>query len=162
MYVGYTNSCSVCFFVLLNFYVCRLSKILRVWIFWHVLTWGERQRTYSSWMGKGKTPLKCRWGRDLTACLVGLQSRGIASGSLLDKDGSEVCRILGLYWVFTYVVFLYYWIPMKVGGAIYSQCEYFFTCADLRGPRAWILCTTPLYLFVPWRIGTVKLLSACL
>jgi hypothetical protein len=52
---------------------------------------------------------------------------------------------------------------MKVGGAIYSQCEYFFTCADLtRGPRAWILCTTPLYLFVPSRIGTVKLLSACL
>jgi hypothetical protein len=30
---------------------------------------------------------------------------GIASGPLLDKDGSEVCRILGLYWVFTYVVF---------------------------------------------------------
>ena len=30
---------------------------------------------------------------------------GIASGRLLDKDGSEVCRILGFYWVFTYVVF---------------------------------------------------------
>jgi hypothetical protein len=29
---------------------------------------------------------------------------GIASGPLLDKDRSEVCRILGLYWVFTYVV----------------------------------------------------------
>ena len=39
MYVGYTNSCSVRFFVLLNSYVCRLSKILSVWIFWHVLTW---------------------------------------------------------------------------------------------------------------------------
>ena len=48
---------------------------------------------------------------------------------------------------------------MKVGGAIYSQCEYFFTCADLRGPRAWILCTTPLYLFVPSRIGTVNSLT---
>jgi len=50
---------------------------------------------------------------------------------------------------------------MKVGGAICLQCEYFFTRADLRGPQAWILCTTPLYLFVPSRIGTVKLLSAC-
>ncbi len=30
---------------------------------------------------------------------------GIASGPLLDKDGSKVCRILGLYWVFTYVAF---------------------------------------------------------
>jgi len=39
MYVGYTNSWSVHFFLLLNSYVCRLSKILSVWIFWHVLTW---------------------------------------------------------------------------------------------------------------------------
>jgi hypothetical protein len=37
---------------------------------------------------------------------------------------------------------------MKVGGAIYSQCEYFFTCADLRGPRAWILCFV-YHTFVP-------------
>ncbi len=25
---------------------------------------------------------------------------------------------------------------MKVGGAIYSQCEYFFTCADLRAGQS--------------------------
>ena len=37
MYVVYTNSCSIRFFVLLNSYVCRLSKILSVWIFWHVM-----------------------------------------------------------------------------------------------------------------------------
>ena len=35
---------------------------------------------------------------------------------------------------------------MKVGGAIYSQCEYFFTCADLRGPRA---CDFVYHTFVP-------------
>ena len=87
---------------------------------------------------------------------------GIASGPLLDKDGSEVCRILGLYWVCTYVVFFVLLNSYESRWAIYSQCEYFFTCADLSGTRAWILCTTPLYLFVPSRIGTVKLLSACL
>ena len=33
---------------------------------------------------------------------------------------------------------------MKVGGAIYSQCEYFFTCADLRGALDFVYHT-----FVP-------------
>jgi hypothetical protein len=42
MYVGYTNSFSVHFFVLLNSNVCRCSKIFTMWIFClHVLTWGS-------------------------------------------------------------------------------------------------------------------------
>jgi hypothetical protein len=49
-------------------------------------------------MGEGKTPSKCGRGRDLVACLGGIAVPvGIASGPLLDKDWSEVCRILGLY-----------------------------------------------------------------
>ncbi len=45
MYVGYTNSFSILFFVLLNSYVCRWSKIFAMWIFClHVLTWGPVNR----------------------------------------------------------------------------------------------------------------------
>ena len=38
MYVGYTESFFVRFFVLLNSYVCRWNKIFRMWIFYILLT----------------------------------------------------------------------------------------------------------------------------
>ncbi len=75
MYVGYTNSFSVRFFVLLNSYVCRWSKIFGMWIFClHVLTIGTTMKPQPSWMGKGGTPSNCGRGPDLMACLVGLRS----------------------------------------------------------------------------------------
>ncbi len=75
MYVGYTDSFSVCFFVLLNSYVCRWGKIFGMWIFClHVLTIGTRTKPQPSWMGEGGTPSNHGRGPDLTACLVGLRS----------------------------------------------------------------------------------------
>ena len=38
MYVGYTESFFVRFFILLNSYVCRWNKIFRMWIFYILLT----------------------------------------------------------------------------------------------------------------------------
>jgi hypothetical protein len=75
MYVGYTNSFSVHFFVLLNSYVCRWSKIFGMWIVClYVLTIGTMTKPQPSWMGEEGTPPNCGQGLDLTACLVGLLS----------------------------------------------------------------------------------------
>jgi hypothetical protein len=75
MYVGYTNSVSVRFFVLLNSYVCKWSKIFGMWIFClHVLMIGTTTKPQPSWMREGGMPSNCRQGPDLTTCLVGLQS----------------------------------------------------------------------------------------
>ncbi len=74
MYVGYTNSFSVRFSVLLNSYVCRWSKIFWMWIFClHVLTLGTMTKPQPSWIGEGGTPSNCGQGPDSTACLVGLR-----------------------------------------------------------------------------------------
>ncbi len=75
MYVGYINSVSVRFFVLLNSYVWRWSKIFGMWIFClHVLMIGMTMKPQPSWMGEGGTPSNRGRGPDLTACLVGLRS----------------------------------------------------------------------------------------
>ncbi len=75
MYVGYTNSFFVLFFVRLNSYVCRWSKIFGMWIFClHVLMIGTTTKPQPSWVREGGTPSNCGRGADLTACLVGLWS----------------------------------------------------------------------------------------
>ncbi len=75
MYVGYTNSFSIHFFVLLNSYVWRWSKIFGMWIFClHVLTIGTTTKPQPSWMGEGGTSSNRGQGPDLMACLVGLRS----------------------------------------------------------------------------------------
>ena len=56
--------------------------------------------------GGRENAIEMRAGAWLNGLSVGIAVPvGIASGPLLDKDGSEVCRILGFYWVFTYVVY---------------------------------------------------------
>jgi hypothetical protein len=91
MFVGYTDSFSVRFFVLLNSYVCRWSKIFGMWIFClHVLTnWipmyvgGAKYSeceyfAYMCWQEERRRNLNLhgwdrRRGPDLTSCLVGLR-----------------------------------------------------------------------------------------
>ena len=54
---------------------------------------------------------------------------GIALGPLLDKDGSEVCSILGLYWVFTYVVFFVLLNSYESRGSnIFAMWIFFYMC----------------------------------
>jgi hypothetical protein len=88
MYVGYTETFSVRFFVLLNSYVFRWNKIFGMWIFLLTCADNRNGNKTSTFMDGG--PSNYRWGPNLTACLVGLQSHSwLHRGRCLTRTGPK-------------------------------------------------------------------------
>ncbi len=88
MYVGYTESFSVCFFCTIKFLCIQVEQnICNVNI---LLTCADNRNNdeTSTFMDGG--PSNCRWGPDLTACLVGLRSHSrLHRGRCLTRTGPK-------------------------------------------------------------------------